>query len=206
MTTTPAGWYPDPENATQLRWWNGIQWTENRSSPAPASPYSPTAATLKAPEGTNWNTVWIWLVIFLPLVPSLGIFTIDWNRALDISSLTSADEAIGAQLSILTAPGYILAVVGGWISFGITVWFSYLDWRELTNRGVPKPFHWAWSLLSLVYPIGRSVVVRRRTGHGISPMWVTIAVNVAVMIATFVFITIMMVILFSSLESAFPGT
>ncbi len=24
----PAGWFPDPHNPTQLRWWDGTQWTE----------------------------------------------------------------------------------------------------------------------------------------------------------------------------------
>ena len=25
---TPAGWYPNPDDATQLRWWDGQQWTD----------------------------------------------------------------------------------------------------------------------------------------------------------------------------------
>lgn len=43
MTTppTPAGWYPDPEQAGQLRYWDGITWTEHRSPvqepPAPVA-------------------------------------------------------------------------------------------------------------------------------------------------------------------------
>jgi uncharacterized protein YbjQ (UPF0145 family) len=27
-TTTPAGWYPNPDEPTQQRWWDGTQWTD----------------------------------------------------------------------------------------------------------------------------------------------------------------------------------
>ena len=27
-TAVPAGWHPDPQDPTQLRWWNGISWTD----------------------------------------------------------------------------------------------------------------------------------------------------------------------------------
>ncbi|MCU1398501.1 MAG: hypothetical protein JWN62_1610 [Acidimicrobiales bacterium] len=27
----PAAWYPDPEDASQMRWWDGTQWTHYRS-------------------------------------------------------------------------------------------------------------------------------------------------------------------------------
>lgn len=33
--TTPAGWYPDPDDPGQQRWWDGTAWTEDR---APVSP------------------------------------------------------------------------------------------------------------------------------------------------------------------------
>lgn len=31
----PAGWYPDPEGSTRLRWWEGVDWT-NRFRPYPS--------------------------------------------------------------------------------------------------------------------------------------------------------------------------
>jgi hypothetical protein len=36
-----AGWYPDPEQAESLRYWDGERWTEQR---APAAPVDPTSS------------------------------------------------------------------------------------------------------------------------------------------------------------------
>ena len=37
MSETPAGWYPNPENPTQLRLWDGTAWTQDSPDPEPAS-------------------------------------------------------------------------------------------------------------------------------------------------------------------------
>lgn len=197
MTNTPAGWYPDPENASQSRWWDGAQWTDSRSTfQSAAAPYSAQAADLKAPVGTPWNTAWIWLIVFLPYVSMIGFFTVDWSRMFDLSDPTGM-----SSIAILASPGYLISIFGGWVTYGLLVWFSYLDWRELNRRGVPRPFHWAWGFLSLVYPIGRSVVVRRRTGRGISPMWVTIILYVVSFIAMLVFMSVLMTSIFAQISS-----
>lgn len=42
MSTTPAGWYPDPNDDRNLRWWDGEGWTA-RTAPNPDRlPHSPT--------------------------------------------------------------------------------------------------------------------------------------------------------------------
>jgi hypothetical protein len=41
--TAPAGWYPDPENPTQERYWDGATWTQN------VAPVSPCANTPQVP-------------------------------------------------------------------------------------------------------------------------------------------------------------
>src|SRR3954452_19944965 len=31
MTSTPAGWFPDPEDPSQQRYWDGTAWTDHRA-------------------------------------------------------------------------------------------------------------------------------------------------------------------------------
>jgi hypothetical protein len=46
-----AGWYPDPENATAERWWDGTSWTDHRrpSTVAAAPPAAPPVAPAAEP-------------------------------------------------------------------------------------------------------------------------------------------------------------
>jgi hypothetical protein len=37
MTQTPAGWYVDPQDAAQFRYWDGAAWTEHRSPRGPST-------------------------------------------------------------------------------------------------------------------------------------------------------------------------
>lgn len=45
MSTTPAGWHPDPQNPGQLRYWDGTTWTDHRAPGAPVEP--PKSNTVK---------------------------------------------------------------------------------------------------------------------------------------------------------------
>lgn len=50
MNSVPAGWYPSPEDPTQIRYWDGAQWTQHTAPavaaqpvPAQAQPFTPPA-------------------------------------------------------------------------------------------------------------------------------------------------------------------
>lgn len=203
MTTAQPGWYPDPEAPGAMRWWDGAQWTGHRHTPAAptaygapgtgvpqAAPYSTASyGSLKAPEGTEWSTSWIWLIVAIPLVPVLALLTVDWTSLIDVNDRTGL-----SALRLFVSPGYLIAMLGGWVGYGLCVWFAYRDFEELAARGVPRPFHWAWAFLSsIVYVIGRSVVVRRRTGTGSAPLWAAIA-SIALMFAVITYVTVAMVL------------
>ncbi|HRN28587.1 MAG TPA: DUF2510 domain-containing protein [Terrimesophilobacter sp.] len=209
MSNPQPGWYPDHQRVGALRWWDGTQWTEHRhatpsfgyatpatttaaptASPYTASPYSTTNfGELKAPTGTDGNTPWIWLIVILPLLPILALLTIDWANLIDVNDRTGL-----SVFRLFFAPGYLFAVLGGWVGYGLCVLFAYRDSKELADRGLPKPFHWAWAFLSsLVYVIGRSVVVRRRTGSGSAPLWAAI-VSIVLMIGVMIYMVVAMVL------------
>ena len=166
-TATPPGWYPDPHGAATVRWWDGAQWTDHHA------PLQQRPEDLKAPAGTKTNTPWIWLIVFLPVLSYLSLLTIDWN-----AYFQAALGSTGSSAAAMFSPAYLLSSLLGWVLAALLVVFGYLDHRALVRNGVPQPFHWAWSFLNPVYPIGRAVVVRRRTGSGIWPMWGAIGVLV----------------------------
>jgi hypothetical protein len=168
-------------------------------------PYAAEAIP-KAPAGTKTNTPWIWLAVLLPLVQLVPLFFIDWgsmfSSMFDVSSPTSSTRA---SLALMTSPAYLLTSLGSWVIYGLCALFAYLDFKQLRDAGVPRPFHFAWVFLgwvvgsaSLVYVIGRSVVVKRRTGAGTAPMWVAIGVTV-ISLGVGVYI---MVVIFSTMMTS----
>lgn len=172
------GWYPDPYRAAPLRWWDGAKW-EAQVAGGPAAPAAP--AVRYAPERralppeTPVYTTWIWLVLLLPL---LGVVA----SLATIGTLTESFAALahpgGANLALLSSPGYFVNGLLSWVILAVSVVFSWLDYRTLERRGVDRPFHWAWSFLAWpVYTIGRAVIVRRIAGgRGSAVLWLSVVV------------------------------
>lgn len=181
-STPPApGWYPDPYREAPLRWWDGRQWSAQVGGHAPvAAGVGGVAPRRSLPEETPVYTVWIWLVVLLPLVSILLLLVTNpfSGYAHFMQSLEhSARPSPQAMLEIYS-PAFLVDTLVGWLVFAATIVFSWLDYRELGRRGLERPFHWAWSFLSsAIYVIGRGVIVRRVAPHrGLVPIWVMIAV------------------------------
>lgn len=192
--SAPAGWYPEPDGREGQRWWDGTRWTEYAtplaapppSQVAPSAPFE-AAPRPRVPEGTPVDTVWIWLVVALPILPAVAFFFWDLEGYL-MRSMAAPDDPM-VQLQMYADPAYLTSIVLGWTVYGVTVWFAALDSAALRALGYPRRFHWAWAFLSpLIYVIGRSVVVKRQAGRGSAPMWVAIALYVVVLIAVFAWV------------------
>lgn len=176
----PAGWYPDPAGSGMQRWWDGAGWTDHRQwpqAPAPVPGGAPFDPNQKVAPGTPVYTPWIWILTLLPLV-SLALFP--WIYAETMSAVqrgvTATTFGSTTRFSVGTGPANVVSQLVGWLIWGLTVLFAWLDHRELRRRGFVRPFHWAFAFIPVpVYPVGRSIVARRRSGRGIAPMWVAIA-------------------------------
>lgn len=201
-----AGWYADPSNPAQQRWWDGEKWTEQVSAPASAAYVS--GEQLKAPAGTSGNTPWIWLVVFLPLLGLLPLFFIDVMGYIrdSIANASNPNSTMQALVEFYSQPAVLAAFALSLLITVGTIVFAYLDWRELKRRGVPAPFHWAFSFLvlagvGLVYPIGRAVVTKRRTGNGNGVLLATILTVVVSVIVVLVW----MAVVFSQMSAYLSG-
>jgi len=209
--SAPAGWYPDPSDRSRQRWWDGAQWTAHEqvvgSGYVAAPAYAPPAKV-----HVETNTVWVWLAIAASVVPFLTLFLMDWNGYID--GIVAASSGYGGGAQLLQWELHTLAISSiAWIALVAFIVFSWLDWRELRQRGVPAPFHWAWSFFALlnaglaVYMIGRAVVLIRRTERGgWPPLWVWIGATVIGYIVAILWMFQVLGETFSRLGGLYLGT
>ncbi|WP_167552376.1 DUF2510 domain-containing protein [Leifsonia xyli] len=131
--------------------------------------------------------MWIWLVVALPIIPVLLQFLVQPQVMFREVSVGGRSTLSVDPFALIGGAGYFLVAGLGWLVTAAVIVFSWLDYRELVRRGVERPFHWAWSFLGIVYPIGRSVIVRGVAGgRGLAPLWVAIAVQVVAFVVAMV--------------------
>ncbi|MDI2035868.1 hypothetical protein PJL15_03001 [Paenarthrobacter nitroguajacolicus] len=114
----------------------------------------------------------IWAITLLPLVITLLMLT--WQP--EFRFITTRQGGTTVDPTSIYSPGYFLMQAAGFVIYGLSVFFAYLDRQRLANSGVIRPFHWAWCFLSpTVYVIGRTVIVRKvALGRGLAPIWAMI--------------------------------
>ncbi|BDI21805.1 DUF2510 domain-containing protein [Herbiconiux sp. L3-i23] len=172
---TPPGFYPDPQGGASRRWWDGTKWTETLEGSAWTTPVGPDGRPIQPelPAGTKYDSAFIWIFSIIPLLTLVQLLIMDFGGV-----MRAALEQPSNPFAIYT-PGYLAASSLSFLFYAGSVLLAYLDRDRLQKLGVVQPFHWAWALLSsLVYAIGRAVVLRRRVGAGMAPLWVYIAGSV----------------------------
>ncbi len=185
------GWYPDATGGQ--RWWDGYGWTEH-TAPA-AAPAASVADRPPLPEGARIDTVWVWLVALVTLVSAIPMFFFDMTGYM--RTLIEA-ELSGSTGGIPSGMGGYLVLIGvtqllGWASWGLTIFAAFRDYKHLTAIGVVRPFHWAFAFIpyTIVYLIGRHVVLRKVSRTAGWPLWGHIAGYVVVIIAAIVWTVVM---------------
>ena len=175
----PAGHSGSAEQAAPAA--SAPSYGEATSQPYAQQPYAQAAYAAptpppQVPASTSPSTWAIWVLAALPAVSLLIALSVDYRGLMDTSP-----RGLSAEAAITSA---LLNFVQ-FLMWGATVVLAFLDWRDLTRRGIAKPFHWAWAFIPVaggVYLIGRSIVVRRRIegapAAALTPMWVWIALNV----------------------------
>lgn len=181
----PAGWYPDPANPQATRWWDGSAWADpvpqrQTVSGYPAAPQGPYAG-VPARVDADTNTTWIWLIVAATVASAFTVLLFNFDDYLrGIVQLAQQGEQPSSAdvIALMNVAFGSVGLIGllGLVLAAAQIVFAYLDWKTLQERGVVQPFHWAFAFFVLVisigvYVIGRSVVVYKRTGKGLAPLW-----------------------------------
>jgi hypothetical protein len=195
-----AGWYADYENPSRLRWWDGTQWTEHVSEPAAPAQYVAVQAE-PLPATARVGNPFFWVLVLLPVVTIVQLLLTDYSAI----AAASTGSTAGA-LSMYSNPGYLLVSLLSYVVAAAAIVLAYFDWRTLKRVGVDRPFHWAWAFfaitgLGIVYVIGRSVVVHRRSGRGLAPLWVHIGVAVVYLVVVVVKVSQLISTVFANLPN-----
>ncbi len=199
MTDVPSGWYDDPEQPDQYRYWDGTNWTDHR---APKAAPPPPASDAGGAVTEGWRLLWQnWLAILLigvafiaVIVVALVVIAVQASSALEPGVFTilerfsepgfdptndPADEAFVDSIEFTPGPTFwVVTIVGGLV----------VVLAQLVSIGVAQ-IHLAAASVGRPFTLGESfrVALRRLPRWiGVYLLWglvFTIAVTAVVLVA-----------------------
>ena len=126
---TPAGWYPDPNDAGQQRYWDGSEWTDQTApreggvgGGAPNFPSAAGGQALPKVDTWLWQSILVTLVCCLPLGVVGIVFASQAQSAINVGNVAEAEQkARTAKLMSLIGGGIGLAVLVIYLIFVFAV-------------------------------------------------------------------------------------
>ena len=112
-SAAPAGWYPDPQNPGQQRYWDGSAWAAAAAPPAPTAPVSAPAAG--PPTSTNAIVGLVLAIVSWVICPIIAAIV-----ALVLAH--SSDKEIKASGGTIGGAGLNTATrIIAWINIGFSI-------------------------------------------------------------------------------------
>lgn len=115
-TSTPPGWYPDPSNPGQQRYWDGAAWTDATAPAAPAAPQAPGYGAPGGPAAPGYG---------VPGAPAYGTSQVGYGYA----------QAVGAPLAGFWTRFFALLVDGIIVGIPVAIVLAVLGIEATNDNG-----------------------------------------------------------------------
>ncbi|QNO38604.1 DUF2510 domain-containing protein [Protaetiibacter sp. SSC-01] len=153
IRVVPAGWYEDPSDPAQVRWWNGIAWTDHTQSKPDLDAADDLEESFAGPAAVRSRTrirptatMESWIVAFTPVLLFAALF-------------------VGVWAWLYVEPTFLVAGIVLAFVYLVTVVVAILDRRKLARWGhTPPPFA-AVLLTAPVYLLIRALKLPKSWGQ-----------------------------------------
>ncbi len=140
MTQTPeAGWFVDPQDATQFRYWDGSAWTDHRSprGPAAADQLNQAATDLADGLARGFSAVGTWVQQNTALTPGVPTFASVAASCRD----EPARQPLSVKADLVLAPTDLAAVAAVFARAQAVVTAEGTTLEREHCRLVPNPWN-----------------------------------------------------------------
>lgn len=145
MSTPVPGWYPAPDRVGQMRYWDGVQWTDQYQTSAPVSAAPAVDSSSYRPAEQWWPAPAMGTGVSPDVAPGVSparAYASFWGRAgasiVDTIILFAGSFVLGATLGTLIYGIYgdvddttlfvVLDLIGYPLYFGLYWWYYTTGW------------------------------------------------------------------------------